>query len=90
MSEFIVRLKGQQDEIVNGFVKQGIFSNKTEVIRAGILELYTKYENLLNRENEMLFKIAEKIDNDGEKSISEEEFLKKFPHLKWFNVYNQV
>jgi Arc/MetJ-type ribon-helix-helix transcriptional regulator len=82
MSEFIVRLKGQQDNIVNDFIKEGIFSNKTEVVRAGILELYNKYHNLLNKENEMMLKIAKKIDKDGGKSISEEEFLKKFSHLK--------
>jgi len=82
MSEFIVRLKGQQDQIVDKFVEQGIFSNKTEVVRAGILELYNKYHNLMNKENELMFKVAQKIDSEKNKSISEKEFLAKYPHLK--------
>jgi len=82
MSDFIVRLKGQQEQIVSSLIEQGVFSNKTEVVRAGILELYNKYQNLISRENEIMYQVAKSIAEDGTESVSEEDFLNKFPHLK--------
>jgi Arc/MetJ-type ribon-helix-helix transcriptional regulator len=57
MSEFIVRLKGKQDEIIDHLVNEGYFNTKSEVIRAGILELYNKYfDNVTKEEVELVNK----------------------------------
>lgn len=57
MSEFIVRLKGKQDEIIDNLVNEGYFNTKSEVIRAGILELYNKYfDNVTKEEVELVNK----------------------------------
>ncbi len=58
MSEFIIRLKDKQDEIVNSFLSGGYFNTKSEVIRAGLLELYNKYFCNVSKEEVELVKKA--------------------------------
>lgn len=62
MSEFIIRLKDKQDEIVNSFLNGGYFNTKSEVIRAGLLELYNKYFYNISKEEVKLVKKATKYE----------------------------
>ncbi len=81
MGAFVVKLGGRQEQIVELFIHKGVFCNKTEVVRAGILELYTKYSSLLG-EDKLMLAVAQKIEKGGSKAASEKEFLKKRKHLK--------
>jgi len=81
MSEFIVRLKGKQDEIIDNLVNEGYFNTKSEVIRAGILELYNKYfDNVTKEEVELVHK-ATKVEmkklKDSKTKLSSLDDLKK-------------
>lgn len=86
--EFVVRLKGKQKDILEDFVKKGYFNTKSEVIRAGILELNNKYnkEKPSLEEVELVNKAIKhemkKIKQGKTKLRSEDEFLEKYPHLK--------
>lgn len=62
MSEFIIRLKDKQDEIINSFLIGGYFNTKSEVIRAGLLELYNKYFYDVSKEEVELVKKATKYE----------------------------
>jgi Arc/MetJ-type ribon-helix-helix transcriptional regulator len=44
MAEMLLRLEGAQELVVEKLTKAGVFKNKTEVIRAGILELGKEYK----------------------------------------------
>lgn len=83
MSEFIVRLKGKQDEIIDNLVSEGYFNTKSEVIRAGILELYNKYfDNVTKEEVELVNKgikaEMKKLKESKVKLNSLDEIKKKY------------
>jgi Arc/MetJ-type ribon-helix-helix transcriptional regulator len=54
MSEFVIRLGDKQEDIVKMLIKEGYFNTKSEVIRAGLLELYNKYFDFVSKEEVML------------------------------------
>jgi len=62
MSEFIVRLKGKQEEILDNLVNAGYYNTKSEVVRAGILELYNKYFENITKEEVKLVNKATKAE----------------------------
>ncbi|MFH0906462.1 MAG: hypothetical protein V1824_03940 [archaeon] len=93
MVEFVIRLKGKHEELLNNFINKGYYVTKSEVIRAGLLELANKfkvqeeYEYEPTREevilvNKGIKKEMEKIKKGKMKVYSHEEFLKRHPYLK--------
>ncbi|MBU2099609.1 hypothetical protein KKG83_05345 [Candidatus Micrarchaeota archaeon] len=85
MSETLVRLEGAQEMVVEKLVDIGIFKTKSEVIRAGILELgkdYGVFESVKDIERELverkILKEKREMARKGEKYISEEKALKKY------------
>jgi len=88
MVETLVRLEGAQELIVEKMTKTGMYKNKSEVIRAGILELgkqHKIYKNFKELEDELAFRkakqIADEIDSGKRKVWTEEEVKKKY-HFK--------
>ncbi len=87
--EFVVRLKGKQESILNDFVNKGYYNTKSETMRAGLLSLAEKHKiedkpsleevTLLNKaiKHEM-----KKIKDGKTKLHSEKEFQKRFGYLK--------
>ena len=85
--EFVVRLKGKQEHILKDFVEKGYYNTKSEVIRAGLLELAQKHNLEPSLEEVILVRKAiknefNKIKNNKEKTISEKQFLKKYSYLE--------
>lgn len=85
--EFMVRLKGKQAKYLSDFVEQGYYTTKSEVVRAGILELAHKHKVEEEKlEMELLGKAIERdmeeIKQGKSKLYSEKEFQKKFSYLK--------
>jgi len=84
--EFMVRLKGKQAKYLSDFVEQGYYTTKSEVVRAGILELAQKHKMEEKKEMELVGKAIERdlkdIKNGKSKLHSEKEFQKKFSYLK--------
>ncbi|MFH1240425.1 MAG: hypothetical protein V1672_04360 [Candidatus Diapherotrites archaeon] len=67
MSETLVRLEGSQEVILDRLSKSGLYKNKSEIIRAGILELGEKYKvfkDLKDLEDELALKKMQKISKD--------------------------
>jgi Arc/MetJ-type ribon-helix-helix transcriptional regulator len=86
---FIVRLKGIQEKYISNFIKKGYFSNKNEVVRAGILELAYKYKIDPEPDIDEVLLVNKAISSETNlikkgvtKTISEKQFLKKYPYLK--------
>ena len=85
MADTLVRLEGSQEIIVDRLTKAGVYKNKSEVIRAGVLELGEKYKvfkNLKDLEDELavkkMQKISRKIKEGKIKVLSEQEVKKKY------------
>jgi len=83
LADILVRLEGAQEVIVDRLTKTGVYKNKSEVIRAGVLELGEKYKvikNLQDLEDELAVKKMEKIWKDvkqGKRKILSEQDVKK-------------
>ncbi|MCR4335872.1 MAG: hypothetical protein NUV57_05035 [archaeon] len=85
MANTLVRLEGAQEVIVDRLTKTGVYKNRSEVIRAGVLELGEKYKvfkNLKDIEDELAVKKMEKISKgikEGKiKVLSEQDVKKKY------------
>ena len=85
MADTLVRLEGSQEIIVDRLTKAGVYKNKSEVIRAGVLELGEKYKvfkSLKDLEDELavkkMQKISRKIKEGKIKVLSEQEVKKKY------------
>jgi Arc/MetJ-type ribon-helix-helix transcriptional regulator len=87
--EFMVRLKGKQAKYLSDFVNKGYYATKSEVVRAGILELAQKHkvdEEKPSKEevilvNKAIAREMEKIKSGKKKTYTEEEFYKLNPDL---------
>ena len=84
MSETLVRLGGAQEIILDKLTKLGFFKTKSEVIRAGILEMgkeYHIFKSIEDIENELAIskmkKISEEIKQGKRKTLTFDEVLKK-------------
>ncbi|MBI2598458.1 MAG: hypothetical protein HYW50_04650 [Candidatus Diapherotrites archaeon] len=83
MAETLVRLEGAQELIVEKMTRTGLFKNKSEVIRAGILELGKRhhvYKDFKELEDELVLRKMIKIDNEikqGKRKVWTEEQVKK-------------
>jgi len=88
--EFMVRLKGKQAKYLSDFIEQGYYTTKSEVVRAGILELAQKHkveEAKPSKEEVILVNRAiaremDKIKKGKTKTYTLEEVLKKYPDMK--------
>ena len=89
--ELVVRFKGKQKEYLDDFISKGYYNTKSEVIRAGVLELVNKYElnkeptkenNTTRKELELVGKAIEEGLKKEKKLYSEKDLFKMFPHLK--------
>ena len=85
MADTLVRLEGSQEIIVDRLTKAGVYKNKSEVIRAGVLELGEKYKvfrSLKDLEDELAVKKMERIWKEVKqgkrKILSEQEVKKKY------------
>ena len=83
MGEFVVRLKGKQEQIMDDLIKEGYFNTKSEAIRAGLLELYHKYFDGVTREEVELINKAREyemkdIRSGKVKTIPLEKLEKKY------------
>lgn len=85
LSETLVRLEGSQEVILDRLSKSGLYKNKSEIIRAGILELGEKYKvfkDLKDLEDEIALKKMQKISKDVKskkrKVFSEASVKKKY------------
>ena len=85
LSETLVRLEGSQEVILDRLSKSGLYKNKSEIIRAGILELGEKYKvfkDLKDLEDELALKKMQKISKDVKskkcKVFSEANVKKKY------------
>ncbi len=88
----MVRLNGKPKEYVDRFIEKGYFNTKSEIVRLGIMELASKYkidteEYIPSKEEVKLVgkaveKELAKIKTGKTKVHSQEEFFKKFPHLR--------
>jgi len=88
MVKTLVRLEGAQELIVEKMTRTGMFKNKSEIIRAGILELGKKhhvYKSFKELEDELVLRKMIKIDNEikqGRRKVWAEEQVKKRYGLK--------
>jgi Arc/MetJ-type ribon-helix-helix transcriptional regulator len=86
--EFIIRLSGKHKQCLDELLTQGYFSNKSEIIRHGILEVSKKYLPKNDSSQELLLvgnaikRELDQLNKSGAELISEKDFLKDFPHLK--------
>jgi Arc/MetJ-type ribon-helix-helix transcriptional regulator len=83
MGETLVRLEGAQELIVEKMTESGMYKNKSEVIRAGLLELGRKhrvFKDFKELEDELALRKMIKIDNEikqGKRKVWTEEQVKK-------------
>tara|TARA_Y100000310_G_scaffold345828_1_gene470714 strand:+ start:7482 stop:7748 length:267 start_codon:yes stop_codon:yes gene_type:complete len=85
MADTLVRLEGAQEVIVDRLTKTGVYKNRSEVIRAGVLELGEKYKvfkNLRDIEDELavkkMNKIWKEVKQGKRKILSEQDVKKKY------------
>lgn len=85
MGETLVRLEGAQEVIVDKLTELGIFKNRSEVIRAGILKLaeqFHLFESIKDLEDELaarkMMKLSEEINAGKRKLFTEEQTRKKY------------
>ncbi len=85
MGETLVRFEGAQEIILDKLVETGIFKTKSEVIRAGILELgkdYGVFKNVKEIEDQLALrkmkKISEEIKKGKRKVLTEKQIKKKY------------
>lgn len=83
LGETLVRLEGAQELLVEKMTRSGMYKNKSEVIRAGILELGRKhrvYKNFKELEDALALRKMVQIDNEikeGKRKVWTEEQVKK-------------
>ena len=89
MDTFVVRLKGKPKEYVDYFLEKGYFNTKSEIVRLGILELSRKYllnDEISKKELKLVGNAVErdlkKIKSTKQKFYTENDFKKKFAHLR--------
>ncbi|PIN84822.1 MAG: hypothetical protein COV47_05385 [Candidatus Diapherotrites archaeon CG11_big_fil_rev_8_21_14_0_20_37_9] len=85
MGETLVRMEGAQELIVDKLTKNGLYKTRSEVIRAGVLELAEKhklFKNAKELEDELavkkMQKISEEISKGKLKTQSWQEVKKKY------------
>ena len=85
MGETLVRLEGSQELILDRLTKSGLYKNKSEIIRAGILELGSKYklfDGLKELEDELSVRkmkgISKEIKVGKRKVLSEQSVKEKY------------
>lgn len=84
-----IKLEGFPEEILRGMVELGIASNKTEAIRLALMD-YNEHHRIRKVEqyveDELVVRKMKQIDREIKKGkrkvLSEEEVLKKYPHLR--------
>ena len=85
MGETLVRLGPAQELVVEKLTKDGLFKTRSEVIRAGILELgkeFKVFKNFQQMEDELAFRkakqVSDEIDSGKRKVFTEEQVKKKY------------
>ncbi len=83
MAETLVRFEGAQEMIMDKLVETGIFKTRSEVIRAGIIELGKEYKilrDLKEIEKELVERKLKKEEKEmkGKKYLSEKKALSKY------------
>ena len=85
MAQSLVRFEGAQELIIERLTKSGIYKTRSEILRAGVLELAKKYkvfENLQELEDELAVRKMDKISREmkaGKRRVySEKEVKKKY------------
>ncbi len=85
MSETLVRLEGSQELIIDRLTKSGLYKTRSEVIRAGVLELARRhkiFDKLQDLEDELavkkMQKISAKIKQGKLKVLSEQDVKRKY------------
>ncbi len=83
MGETLVRLGPAQELVVEKLTRGGLFKTRSEVIRAGILELgkeFKVFKNFQQMEDELVVRKMMRIDNEikqGKRKVWTEEQVKK-------------
>ena len=83
MGETLVRLEAAQELVVEKLTKAGVFKTRSEVIRAGILELgkeFNVFKNFQALEDELVVRKMMRIDSEikqGKRKVWTEEQVKK-------------
>jgi len=83
MGETLVRLEAAQELVVEKLTKAGVFKTRSEVIRAGILELgkeFNVFKNFQQLEDELAFRKAKQVSDEidaGKRKVWTEEQVKK-------------
>ena len=87
--EFTIRLKGKQAKYLSDFVEQGYYATKSEVVRAGILELAQKHkvEEKPSKEevilvNKAIAREMDKLKKGKTKTYTYAEIQKKYPEMR--------
>lgn len=85
MTDMLLRLEGAQELVVEKLTKAGVFKNKTEVIRAGILELgkeYNVFDDFKELERELVERKLKQeqveMKKKGVRYLSEKQALAKY------------
>lgn len=85
MGETLVRLEGAQEVILDRLTELGFFKTKSEVIRAGILELGKEYHVFKDAKEiedvlaaKKMEKISSEIKSGKRKVLSEAQVRKKY------------
>lgn len=83
MGETLVRLEPAQELVVEKLTRTGVFKTKSEVIRAGVLELgkeFNVFKNFQELEDELAFRKAKQVSDEidaGKRKVWTEEQVKK-------------
>lgn len=85
MAQTMIRLEAPQEMVVEKLTKTGIYKTRSEVIRAGVMELgrqYKVFKNFKEIEDQLavrkMQKISEEIKRGKRKVWSEAEVKKKY------------
>ena len=85
MGETLVRLEPAQEVISEKLRKAGVYKTRSEVIRAGVIELGIKHKlfrNFKELEDELAFRkakqISDEIDTGKRKVYTKEQVMKKY------------
>ncbi len=85
MGETLVRMEGAQELIVEKLTKNGFYKTRSEVIRAGVLELAAKhklFKNARDIEDELVVRkmreISEEIRHGKRKVFTEAQVKAKY------------
>ncbi|HIH19931.1 TPA: hypothetical protein HA244_01545 [Candidatus Micrarchaeota archaeon] len=81
-----IAFEGYLDLVLQRAVDLGIARSKTDAIRLGVFELNNKYHLAEQPETNLVIKKMQKLDDETRagkrKTLSEEDVLKKYPHLR--------